>query len=81
VVSSAPLSNADVNSRSTDRFARDLSAAPPRVRKDFEKQLRFLLRDLRHPSLEAKKYDEVRDIWQALDGWTKAACRCPSHPV
>lgn len=31
----------------------------------FEKQLRFLLRDIRHPSLRAKKYDEANDIWQA----------------
>ncbi len=54
-----------MNSQRTDRFARDLYAAPPRVRKAFEKQLRHLLRDLRHPSLQAKKYDEVRDIWQA----------------
>jgi hypothetical protein len=23
------------------------------------------VRDLRHPSLHAKKYDETRDIWQA----------------
>ena len=54
-----------MNSRRTDRFAKDLYAAPPRVRRAFEKQLRHLLRDLRHPSLQAKKYDEVRDIWQA----------------
>jgi mRNA interferase RelE/StbE len=30
-----------------------------------EKQLAFLLRDLRHPSLRAKKHDESRGIWQA----------------
>jgi hypothetical protein len=24
-----------------------------------------LLQNLRHPSLRAKKYDEVRDLWQA----------------
>jgi len=31
--------------------------------------LTFLLRDLRHPSLHAKKYDEARGIWQArIDG-------------
>ena len=54
-----------MNSRSTDRFARNLYAAPSRVQKDFEKQLRYLLRDLRYPSLKAKKYDEARNIWQA----------------
>jgi mRNA interferase RelE/StbE len=28
-------------------------------------QLAFLLSNLRHPSLRAKKYDEAIDIWQA----------------
>lgn len=28
-------------------------------------QLGFLVTNLRHPSLRAKKYDEARDIWQA----------------
>lgn len=54
-----------MNARRTDRFDSDLKNAPLRVQKDFEKQLRFLLRDLRHTSLRAKKYDEARDIWQA----------------
>jgi mRNA-degrading endonuclease RelE of RelBE toxin-antitoxin system len=27
--------------------------------------LTFLLSNLRHPSLRAKKYDEAQDIWQA----------------
>jgi mRNA interferase RelE/StbE len=30
-----------------------------------DKQLGFLLANLRHPSLRAKKYDEASDIWQA----------------
>lgn len=29
------------------------------------KQFDFLLSDLRHPSLHAKKYDASRGIWQA----------------
>jgi hypothetical protein len=31
----------------------------------------LLARNLRHPSLRAKKYDEARDIWQARvnGGW------------
>lgn len=41
------------------------AAAPPPVRKAFYKQLAFLERDLHHPSLHAKKYDESRDRWQA----------------
>ncbi len=48
-----------------------LDDAPDAVRKAFFKQIRFLERDLRHPSLHAKKYDEAAGIWQARvnDGW------------
>jgi PPK2 family polyphosphate:nucleotide phosphotransferase len=35
------------------------------VRKAFHKQLSFLEQNLRHPSLQAKKYDEASDLWQA----------------
>jgi len=53
----------------TERFARSYRDAPIRVRRTFDKQLVHLLRDLRHPSLRAKKYDVSRDIWQArVDG-------------
>ena len=38
---------------------------PAFVRKAFNKQLAFLLADLRHPSLRAKKYHELVGIWQA----------------
>jgi plasmid maintenance system killer protein len=50
---------------------RALDHAPPAVRKAFFKQIRFLERDLRHPSLHAKKYDEAAGIWQARvnDDW------------
>jgi mRNA-degrading endonuclease RelE of RelBE toxin-antitoxin system len=48
-----------------DRFTRSFREAPERVRREFGKQLGFLLADLRHPSLRAKKYDEGRGIWQA----------------
>ncbi|MCW5892056.1 MAG: hypothetical protein KIT14_16145 [bacterium] len=80
-----------MNARRTDRFDSDLRNAPLRVQKDFEKQLRFLLRDLRHPSLRAKKYDEARDIWQArvnrdwrfyfqIDGDTYTLLTIIAHP-
>ncbi|HXF41856.1 MAG TPA: type II toxin-antitoxin system RelE/ParE family toxin [Blastocatellia bacterium] len=49
----------------TERFIKSLEDAPPQIRKGFYKQVRFLLEDLRHPSLRAKKYDESRNIWQA----------------
>jgi mRNA-degrading endonuclease RelE of RelBE toxin-antitoxin system len=42
-----------------------LEDAPVEVRKAFFKQVEFLEKDLRHPSLHAKKYDESRDRWQA----------------
>lgn len=55
----------------SDRFCKSLVAAPPDVQKLFGKQIALLLRNLRHPSLHAKKYDEARDIWQARinDDW------------
>jgi len=37
---------------------------PQSVKKKFEKQIQFLLKNLLHPSLRAKKHDEARGIWQ-----------------
>jgi hypothetical protein len=42
-----------------------LAAAPLPVQKAFIKQLNFLVRDLRHLDLHAKKFDETEDRWQA----------------
>ena len=47
------------------RAQRALAEAPAQVRKAFFKQVKILERDLRHPSLRAKKYDESQDLWQA----------------
>ncbi|MBI2818615.1 MAG: hypothetical protein HYX73_01430 [Acidobacteria bacterium] len=47
------------------RFTGQFRAAPEQVQRTFGKQLGHLLRDLRHPSLRAKKYDEAKHIWQA----------------
>jgi mRNA-degrading endonuclease RelE of RelBE toxin-antitoxin system len=49
----------------SDRAVESLRYAPPNVRRAFEKQLRFLLTNLQHPSLHAKKYDQSKDLWQA----------------
>lgn len=49
----------------SDRAIESLSDAPPNVRRAFEKQLRFLVSNLLHPSLHAKKYDESKNLWQA----------------
>jgi len=49
----------------TPRFERSFWKFSNRTQDAFEKQLRFLLKDIRHPSLRAKKYDESKNIWQA----------------
>ena len=43
----------------------DYTDAPPAVQKAFDKQVKILLENSRHPSLHTKKYDESRNIWQA----------------
>ena len=49
----------------TLRFGRHYQKLSTERQAKFDKQLGFLLANLRHPSLRAKKYDEVNDIWQA----------------
>ncbi len=49
----------------TPLFKHQLSLFSEIIRKKFYKQTRFLINDLRHPSLRAKKYDESQNIWQA----------------
>jgi hypothetical protein len=49
----------------TRHFDRAYAKAPAAIKRAFLKQVEFLLADLRHSSLRAKKYDEAGDIWQA----------------
>lgn len=49
----------------TARLLEQYAKAPAAVQKAFDKQVRLLLANLRHPSLHAKKYDEGRSLWQA----------------
>lgn len=49
----------------TLRFRKQIPTLALRAPAKFDKQLAFLLSNLRHPSLRAKKYDETNDIWQA----------------
>lgn len=74
-----------------ERFTRSFIEAPPDVQKAFGKQLAHLLRSLRHPSLDAKKYDAKRDVWQArvdrgwrfyfqIEGDTYCLLDITSHP-
>ncbi len=51
--------------RFTARADDDYIHLSPKLKAQADKQLDFLVKDLRHPSLRAKKYDESRDIWQA----------------
>lgn len=46
-------------------FKRELRELPQFIRNRFYKQAGFLLRDIRHPSLHAKKYSEKYNVWQA----------------
>ena len=46
-------------------FKRRFADLPRPIQKKFERQVGFLLRDIHHPSLRAKKYMESSDIWQA----------------
>jgi mRNA-degrading endonuclease RelE of RelBE toxin-antitoxin system len=57
--------------RFTGRADKDYAELPVAVRKAFAKQLGFLLANLRHPSLQAKKYSEAMDVWQGrvTRGW------------
>lgn len=51
--------------RYSRHFLEQYAAAPPAVRRAFDKQSKFLLQNLRHPSLRAKKYHEALNLWQA----------------
>ena len=57
--------------RFSERFIRQYRDAPREIQRAFDRRLGFLLEHLVHPSLHAKKYDEVNDIWQArvTRGW------------
>ena len=53
------------------RFLRQYHKATVAIQRAFDKQSAFLLANLHHPSLRAKKYDEKNDVWQARvnDDW------------
>lgn len=51
--------------RFSESFGRSFKKLPPDIRKKFEKQSLFLLRDMMHPSLRCKKREELGDVWQA----------------
>lgn len=49
----------------SESFSRSFKKLSPEVKRKFEKQSLFLLRDMMHPSLRCKKREELGDIWQA----------------
>lgn len=55
----------------TQRFLEHYAKAPPTIQRAVDRRIALLVQNLRHPSLRAKKYDEVSDIWQARvnAGW------------
>ena len=55
----------------SERFRRSYASAPRHIQRAFDRRSALLVRNLRHPSLRAKKYDEANDIWQARvnGGW------------
>jgi mRNA-degrading endonuclease RelE of RelBE toxin-antitoxin system len=54
-----------MNIQLTPRAKRDYADLSLRLQRAVDKQLVFLLQNIRHPSLRAKKYDEANDVWQA----------------
>ena len=49
----------------TPHFQRRFLKLPRVIQNKFEKQITHLLRDIRYPSLRAKKYHEADGVWQA----------------
>jgi len=47
------------------QFIEQLESFSTPIQNKFWKQLKFLLISPRHPSLDVKKYDENRGLWQA----------------
>ena len=53
----------------TEQFVRSYIASPAEIQKTFGKQLALFLRDWRHPSLQAKKFDATRFQARVNDDW------------
>ncbi len=55
-----------MNVQLSQRAIEALASAPLPVQKAFIKQINFLVRNLNHPSLHSKKYDEAENRTTAL---------------
>jgi mRNA-degrading endonuclease RelE of RelBE toxin-antitoxin system len=49
----------------TKKFIRDYRKLPQRIQRTAGKQLGYLLSDETHPSLNVKKMQDPREIWEA----------------
>jgi hypothetical protein len=63
----------------SQRAIEALAVAPLPVQKAFIKQLNFLCRNLQHPSLHAKKFDESQDRSKATSTASPAYSLTPSE--
>lgn len=57
----------------TARARKDLDALDTNSKAQARKQLALLCSNIRHPSIQAKKYDERNDVWQ---GRVNRSYRC-----
>lgn len=48
----------------TKKALKDYEKLPIEIQNTINKQISYLLRDIKYPSLRAKKYGGVGDIWQ-----------------
>ena len=62
----------------TRRARKDFAGLSPQLKAQMRKQLVILQSDLRHPSIDAKKYGGVDDIWQ---GRVNRDYRCYFHII
>lgn len=49
----------------TPKFKTNFQKFPKEIKVKFYKQVRYLLQDIRHPSLQVKKYNKRQGVWQA----------------
>ena len=50
----------------TKTFVRDYRSLPREMQETMDKQLELLLSNPRHPSLNIKKMNDPRDIWEGM---------------
>lgn len=51
--------------RRLESFVKDYNNLPSDIQKRVDKQLRFLVKNPKHPSLNTKKMKDPSDIWEA----------------